>query len=76
MFFSVYIHRPFGKYAYCFLQPQDCLPDVMISLMVNGEKVLGYGRKSARDFIYSNINIEAGQLCGKITTLLLKVFFG
>ncbi|CAM1319906.1 FER1L6 (predicted) [Pycnogonum litorale] len=52
--------------------PQHGLPDVFLWL-ISGGKRIAYQRIPARQIIYSIVEEESGNYCGKVQTLLLKL---
>ncbi|TPP56659.1 Otoferlin [Fasciola gigantica] len=51
--------------------PQDALPDVFISMIMDGQRV-GFARIPARDIYYSVVDSERGKWNGQITTVYIR----
>jgi len=54
------------------VEPQSAMPDVFIWILQNNRRV-AYHRVPAREVIYSLINEEKGNSCGRVQTIFLKV---
>ena len=53
-------------------EPQHALPDAFIWLVSNNKRI-AYHRIQAKDVIYSIVEEERGNQCGKVQTLFLRV---
>ncbi|VDP74361.1 unnamed protein product [Echinostoma caproni] len=51
--------------------PQDALPDVFISMIMDGQRV-GFARIPARDIYYSVVDSERGKWNGQISTVYVR----
>ncbi|KAA0191737.1 Otoferlin [Fasciolopsis buskii] len=51
--------------------PQDALPDVFISMIMDGQRV-GFARIPAREIYYSVVDSERGKWNGQITTVYIR----
>ena len=59
-------------FIFFFLQPQSGLPDVFV-WMISGGKRVAYTRIRVEDILYSKVDSERGQNCGRIQTIFLRV---
>ena len=62
----------FNAHTLILLQPQNGLPDVFIWMLSGGKRV-AYTRVCAEDIIYSQVDSERGQYCGRVQTIFLRV---
>ncbi len=59
---------------FCFkIKPQNSIPDVII-WMLSGNERTAYHRIPANELIYSTNEDYKGELCGKVQTIVLKVW--
>jgi hypothetical protein len=55
------------------VEPQNSMPDVIV-WMISGSKRIAFHRIPAYDLLYSSLHHDAcGKLCGKLTSIFLKV---
>lgn len=53
-------------------QPQDCWPDILI-YMIYGKKKIATRRIESEDVVFSMVDEEIGEQCGKIQSICFDV---
>ena len=67
------ILRKFKLYFYfSFWQPQHGLPDIFVWMLSNNKRI-AYTRIPAEDILFSRVQSEKGQNCGRVQTIFLRV---